>query len=667
MQRVESIVDPTPMFAPDTPLMQVVNFMAGNDTSECEEAVGLYSQNNSARIDCIYVVEESRLLGVFTIADLVKLLLSQVDYSTVKVSEVMRAPITVNKNIDIITALALLKQQDHKSLPIIDEDGHLLGILTPEVIAAQLQSQLNRAKQRLEEEMRERSQIESRLENQFARRTRELAETNEHLRQRIGFSVKTEAQLLQTTSELQEIFQAFPDIYFRIAKEGKILSYHAQDVSGLYVPPEQFLGKTVRDVMPSDISEKFEKAIIELEQTKSLVAIEYSLSTSEGEKSYEARLLPSTQEQVIVIVRDITQRKQAQAALQKAAYELEQRVDARTYELKKAEERYTRAIYAGKVGIWELNLDTNKIYVDHNLKAMLGFCDHEISNCFEDWLNLVHPSDIDALKVEINAYIEGLIPKYEIEHRMRHREGYYIWFLARGTMMCDITDKVCFLAGSNTDITISKYTETRLKASLKEKEVLLKEIHHRVKNNLQVISSLLRLQAGYVQDEEALEILRDSQNRVRAMAMIHESLYQSTDLGKIKFSEYVQNLSQNLVRGYALNSNIQINLKIDPIQLRIDTAIPCGLIINELVSNAIKHAFVGIDGIIYIDFLDLGNSKYSLSVSDNGVGIPDDIDTRRSQSLGLQLVWSLVEQLEGSIIFNNKLGTSFTITFVEQN
>lgn len=653
MLLVESLVHSIPTFAPDTPLTDVINFIATHDKLRCQAAPISCSNGNSTHIDCIYIVENSRLQGIFTLVYLVKLLIKQVDYSTITVGQLMQAPTTVNKNTDISTLLSLFQQ--HKSLPIIDDDGYFIGVTTPEAIAAQLQIQLHDSKQKLT------------LESKFALHAQELAMTNQQLQEKISQKVKTEAHLLQTTCELQEIFQAFPDIYFRLTADGTILSYHAQDASGLYLPPEEFLGKRIQDLMPSEITNKFNTAIAELRQTNTLVAIEYSLPMRDGQKSYEARLLPSTQEQIIVIIRDITQRKQAQAALQQAAYELEQKVECRTHELKKTEERYIRAIYAGKVGIWEWNIDNNEIYIDRNLKAMLGYADNEILSCFEDWLSLVHPDDIDALRVEINAYIEGLIPKYEIEHRMRHRDGHYIWFLARSTMMCDINEKACFIAGSNTDITISKYTETRLKASLKEKEVLLKEIHHRVKNNLQVISSLLRLQARYIKDEEALDVLRDSQNRVRAMAMIHENLYQSSDLGKINFSEYIGNLSKNLSCGYAVNKNIKINLQIHQVQLRIDTAIPCGLIINELVSNAIKHAFVNTDsGVVYIEFLDLGKSKYSFRVSDDGVGVPDDIDTRRSQSLGLQLVWSLVEQLEGSIVFNNKLGTSFTITFVEQ-
>ena len=223
------------------------------------------------------------------------------------------------------------------------------------------------------------------------------------------------------------------------------------------------------------------------------------------------------------------------------------------------------------------------------------------------------------------------------------------------------------MAGSSTDITVRKQVENKLKSSLKEKEVLLKEIHHRVKNNLQIISSLLRLQSGYIKDKQALEIFKDSQNRVRAMALIHENLYQTNNLEKIEFSEYIRKLTNNLIRCYNI-TNIKISSNIEKLNLKIDTAIPCGLIINELISNSMKHAFTNSEeGEIYVEFITLQTGKYSLSVSDNGVGVRENIDSLKKQSLGLELVWNLVEQLEGTIVYNSKLGTSFRITFAENN
>ncbi|MFN6570204.1 histidine kinase dimerization/phosphoacceptor domain -containing protein [Dendronalium sp. ChiSLP03b] len=208
-----------------------------------------------------------------------------------------------------------------------------------------------------------------------------------------------------------------------------------------------------------------------------------------------------------------------------------------------------------------------------------------------------------------------------------------------------------------------------LELALKEKETLLTEIHHRVKNNLQIISSLLRLKARHISDEQAIDIFQDSQNRVQAMAMIHESMSKSHNLASIKFADYVHNLTNNLLTSYGVTPNIKIHLNIEQLFLNINTVVHCGLIINELICNAIKHAFLYRDtGNIYVNFRRFEYNKYLLDVSDDGVGFPQGLEVLRNQSIGLQIVWSLVEQLEGTIAFNsNKLGTVFTIKFVMQN
>lgn len=564
-----------------------------------------------------------------------------------------------------------------------DDEGQLLEILTPDVAA--MQAELVKTKEELQKEIKQRCWLEKQLkaadeqlQKQVAHKTEELLKANKLLQRGICDRIATEAQLLQTTSELQELFQAFPDIYLRLKSDGTILSYHARETSGWHSSPKEFLGKPIQASLPPDVGEQVQQAILQVQQTNALVAIEYSLQLKAGKKSFEARLLPSITNQIIVIVRDITERKQAQEALQQSVVEmrnfaslLEIRVEERTCELKNinerlllSEERFARAINAGKVGIWEWNIQTNEMYIDSNFKAMLGYADEEISQHFDDWLLLIHPDDIEAVLAEFNAYVEGLIPKYEIEHRMLHKNGSYMWYLERGTVVRDANNKACFIAGSNTDITAKKQVENQLKASLKEKEVLLKEIHHRVKNNLQIISSLLRLQAGYIKDEKALEIFQDSQNRVKAMAMIHENLYQSNDIATIDFSNYLRKLTNNLMHFYKVNSNIKLTLNIGKVLLKIDNAISCGLIINELVSNSIKHAFTDCSiGEINVIFSALEPGKYLLTVSDNGVGIAEDIESRKKQSLGLQLVWNLVEQLEGTIAFNNTMGTLFKITF----
>ena len=235
------------------------------------------------------------------------------------------------------------------------------------------------------------------------------------------------------------------------------------------------------------------------------------------------------------------------------------------------------------------------------------------------------------------------------------------------------------------EITERKRAEEQIQASLKEKEVLLQEIHHRVKNNLQVISSLLNLQSGYVDDPQSVAILQDSQNRIRSMALVHEKLYQSQDLARIDFAEYIRNLATYLLRAYNAHAqDVTLDIQIDDIFLGIDTAVPCGLMLNELISNALKHAFPnGRKGEIRIALragdgaradgegaradgegarAD-GDGTLTLTVSDSGVGLPEGFDFQDTPSLGLRLVNSLVHQLDGRIEVHNHSGIQVRITF----
>lgn len=215
------------------------------------------------------------------------------------------------------------------------------------------------------------------------------------------------------------------------------------------------------------------------------------------------------------------------------------------------------------------------------------------------------------------------------------------------------------------DISEIKDAESKILSSLKEKEVLLKEIHHRVKNNMQIISSLLSLQANHTGSDVAREILKESRGRVKSMAMIHEKLYHSDDLGKLNIEDYLKNLVTDILKSYSdVSSEIQAKFDIEKLFLNIDTAIPMGLLVNELVSNSCKHAFPDGKGNICVK-LKSSDDKYTLTVSDNGVGLPGDIDPFEASSLGLQLVVSLSIQLEGDLEVLRDGETSYILTFRE--
>jgi two-component sensor histidine kinase/GAF domain-containing protein len=215
------------------------------------------------------------------------------------------------------------------------------------------------------------------------------------------------------------------------------------------------------------------------------------------------------------------------------------------------------------------------------------------------------------------------------------------------------------------DVTKRVKDEEKLRTALGEREVMLREIHHRVKNNIQIISSLLRLQSRYIKDEKALELLDESQNRIRSMALIHEKLYQSQDLSRIDFSDYIAKMITHLFAIYKVEfSRIRHRVDANKIQLDINRAIPCGLIINELITNALKHAFPeDREGELIITMLSLAGDQYELTVKDNGMGLPEGFDPAKKGTLGFQIVNDLVKQLDGSIEVRGDKGTEIVIRF----
>ena len=217
------------------------------------------------------------------------------------------------------------------------------------------------------------------------------------------------------------------------------------------------------------------------------------------------------------------------------------------------------------------------------------------------------------------------------------------------------------------DITERKKMEEEIQVSLKEKEMLLREIHHRVKNNLMIISSLLNLQSRYIKDKDVLNVFKDSQNRARSMALIHDRLYQSSHLKSINIGDYILNLASDLFRIYSIDPDqVELNFHLEDVMMDINTMIPLGLIVNELLSNCLKHAFPNDrSGKIDIDFHG-ENDGYQLTVADDGVGFPENLDYRNTPSLGLRLVNILADQIDGEIELKQDKGTQFTIEFKEK-
>jgi len=268
-----------------------------------------------------------------------------------------------------------------------------------------------------------------------------------------------------------------------------------------------------------------------------------------------------------------------------------------------------------------------------------------------------HPCPLDQV---------GLTGKpVSVVHKHTHRDGSEHYFEILASPMYRNDGTVEGIIEVSRDITKRVTAERHLIKSLSEKEMLIKEIHHRTKNNLMVIQSLLRLQARQIRDDADKEMFKDSENRVRAMGMIHERLYRTGDLTTIDMSEYMNTLATTLFRSYRTEgSDITLNIDAEKMDLDIDAIIPCGLIVNELVTNALKYAFPqGGKGEIGVSLKDNGDGTCTLGVRDSGIGLPEGMDIHRTSSLGMQIITALCRQIDASLEVISKKGTEFRMTF----
>ncbi|HEX3013071.1 MAG TPA: PAS domain S-box protein, partial [Methanobacterium sp.] len=308
--------------------------------------------------------------------------------------------------------------------------------------------------------------------------------------------------------------------------------------------------------------------------------------------------------------------------------------------------------------------DTTLSLVNAEFEKLYGYPKEEIE-CKKSWKDFV-ASDYKN-KIEKYHDLRRVDPKLA-------PRNYEFKFIDIYGNLKDILTTVAVIPGTNKslisllDITDTKIAENKLKESLLEKEVLLREIHHRVKNNLQIISSLLNLQTRCVDGEETINVLKESQNRVKTMAMVHEKLYQSENLKGIDFKEYMENLVSDLFYSYGVKmGSIDLQIDADNLDMDIDTAIPCGLVINELVTNSLKYAFPGSNptkGLIKIELKQL-KDKLKLVISDNGIGLSEDWNMENIETLGLKMVTILVNQVGGTLELDRSNGTKFKIIFGE--
>ena len=346
---------------------------------------------------------------------------------------------------------------------------------------------------------------------------------------------------------------------------------------------------------------------------------------------------------------------------EKLDQEIEERKKAEAA-LRESEKKYQSLFDHAQVALFRTSISDGKLLeLNQRYAQMAGYSNTEDCmaefNAADAWTN--PEARIDLRRILL---AKGFVTDFETE--IVRRDGTHIWILFSAT----IFPEPGYFEGSIVDITERKQAEAALRSSLAEKESLLKEVHHRVKNNLQIISSLLNLQGRKTKSPEALGFLQDTQNRVRSMALLHETLYQSSNLAKVDFPRYVRSICTHLARSCADDAiGIRLRQDIADVALDMDQAIPAGLIISELVTNAFKHAFpTRTEGEISVELQASGEQHLVLRVSDNGVGFPAETRSQSSETLGLILVRNLSRQLDGQLSITGEQGSVFEIVFPAQ-
>ncbi len=350
---------------------------------------------------------------------------------------------------------------------------------------------------------------------------------------------------------------------------------------------------------------------------------------------------------------------------QRAQTEIAERINKEN-EISEIRENLEGAQRIAHIGSWTYNSEDNRIYNSNEIYRILGILHDSDSFSFEEAMNYIHPDDRERTRQKLLGAIEKEL-HYTNEDRIIRPNGEVRYVKIVGEPIVDHRGNIKGVQGTLQDITDIKLINDELLRSLGEKELMLKEIHHRVKNNLQVVSSLLRLQSETITDAAAIGYLKMSEQRVRSMALIHQQLYRTKDLTKIDFRQYLEELCNYLFFAYDVKrSDIGLNMRVDEIYFAIDTALPCGLIVNELVTNSLKHAFVNTKkGEITVSLLKEEEIKNILIIKDNGSGAAA-LDFEKSSTLGMELVKTLTEQLEGTIEVNTQNGTEIRISFFDQ-
>lgn len=478
------------------------------------------------------------------------------------------------------------------------------------------------------------------IEQQVEDRTADLARANKLL----------DALHAEAVSQLAAIVKSSNDAIIGMTLNGIIRSWNAGAEHVYGYTTDEMLGRSISLLCPPDRLDEVPmmlgriargehvRHVETVQRRKRGTPIDVSLTVSPVKDADGVVIGASS------IARDITARKRTEAAL------------------RESEARFHMMADTAPVMVWMAGPDGRCTFVNKRWLEFTGrSLDDELGN---DWISGLHPSDAERCQKSYLGSFKTEQP-FSMEYRLQRFDAKYRWVLDTGVPFFEPDGRFGGYIGTCVDMTERKEMEDRLRKALKDKESLLREVHHRVKNNLQIISSLLNLQVSSIKDPQTAQLFRECQVRITSIALLHDTLHRSDNLSRIAMSEYMRSLIGHLFRSYGVDSGrIQVNLQLDEVEFDIDTGLTCGLILDELVSNCLKHAFDDRRrGCITISLQAHADSTYSLRVSDDGVGMPKDGVLNNPDSLGLELVGLMAEKLDGAVTVQSGQGTEWQVRF----
>ncbi len=489
----------------------------------------------------------------------------------------------------------------------------------------------------------------------------QLIEDLARLRRKTTRLEKTKDKLKQHEILLEESEDRFKKLYERAP-----LGYQSLDEIGYFkevneawlntfgYKKDEVIGKWFGDFLPDEYKDIFRRNFSEFKGRGSISGVEFEMLRKDGSAiivSFDGKIgkdLDGNFLQTHCILQDITRQKAAEKALQKS------------------EEKFRTLVENAPIAMSIINISGAIEFMNSKHLALTGYSHDDLPDLEHWWAKVYQDEDvrnaaIDSWKKFIASGAAGEdigVVERKISCKDATLKDIELSFMRN-------EDKVTVIFS---DVTGRKKAEEKIHESLNEKEVLLKEVHHCVKNNMAIISSLLALQAGYIDDKKYLDMFNESQSRIKSMALVHEKLYQSRDFAHIDVGDYVQSLVDNVKNTFVGDVPVISTVTVDPVDLDIDTLVPCGLIINELLTNAIKHAFEGNDRPeINLEMIKVDDNNVSLTITDNGKGLPEGFDIYKSTGLGLKLVRTLVKQISGTIQARSSGGTAFMLLFPEKH